>query len=259
MSALTTNAANAFLDFLFRVQALTPLSSVYLSLHSGNPSETGALNEFSAPSYARKQETAGFDVAANGTTQNTGASAFGTPAEDWGTATHFAIFDALTGGNPWLYGLLADSKDFDASNVGEFGAGELDLTISAGFTTYLANLVLDYILRGTSPSAPASVWMAAHDGDPTATGEANELTAASYARKQLTSAMDVAANSTTSNTADVEFVQAAEPWGNVVYVSFWDAASGGKSLLYGALADPQNIGSGDTLRFLAGVMGITLN
>ncbi len=77
----------------------------------------GAIVEPSGGAYARVAvsaslalwsgtQGAGTTVASSGTaaqTSNNSPIAFADPTEDWGTIGLFVFFDALTGGNPWIY------------------------------------------------------------------------------------------------------------------------------------------------------------
>jgi hypothetical protein len=73
----------------------------YMSLHTAAPGQTGA-NEISGNAYARTAIAFGTDT--NGAGANSGAVTFPAPTPaNWGTATHFGIWDASTAGN-FLYG-----------------------------------------------------------------------------------------------------------------------------------------------------------
>jgi len=75
---------------------------------------------------------AGTTTASSGTggvTSNNGAVTFPTPSADWGTATHWGVFDASTGGNLLFHGALLNTRTI---NTGDgpvsFAAGSFVLT-----------------------------------------------------------------------------------------------------------------------------------
>lgn len=137
--------------------------------------------------------------------------------------------------------------------------------MSDAFSDYLEAKILNWALRaGAMGSAPATVYVALHVGDPGDTGAANELTigALAYARVAVSttggwSAPDTASSS--SNVADVTFPTAAGgDWGTVTHFSIWDAASAGNCLFKDALVESRSVLSGDTFRFPAGELVLTV-
>jgi hypothetical protein len=60
---------------------------------------------------------------------NDGAITFPTATGNWGTVTHFGIFDASTSGNLLVWGALAVSKVVNTGDTASFATGELDLTL----------------------------------------------------------------------------------------------------------------------------------
>jgi hypothetical protein len=89
------------LDHMLRNQAFTPPATVYCSLHTGHPGETGS-NEVVGGSYAR--QAISWNAAAGGAMTNSAALDFaGMPAV---TVTHFGIWDADPGGNFLWWGQL---------------------------------------------------------------------------------------------------------------------------------------------------------
>lgn len=125
MSNLTNYAENKVIDALFRGQALGAPATMYFALFTSDPTETGAAGtEITGGSYARVAVTAslanfsgtqsaGSTTASSGTggqTSNNVAITFPAPTANWGVATHYALMDASTGGNAWVFGPLTASK-----------------------------------------------------------------------------------------------------------------------------------------------------
>lgn len=119
MSGLTNYGEN------LAAEALLGTGTFYVSLHTGDPGETGASNELSGDGYAREGDTFTItgSVAANDT-----ALEFGPVSADKGTVSHFAIWDAVSGGNCICKGALAVSRAWP-SGVLEAAIGDFTLVM----------------------------------------------------------------------------------------------------------------------------------
>lgn len=146
MSDLTNYAENKIIDALLRNQPIgTPATWYFALLTAVADPETGSVTEVSGGSYARVAVTAslanfagtqgaGTTTASSGTTgqtSNNAAITFPAPTADWGTATHFALYDASTAGNAWIVKALSASQTINS------GAGAPNFPIAA-FTFTLA-------------------------------------------------------------------------------------------------------------------------
>lgn len=83
---------------------LTLSGNIFVALSTADPGEAGAgIAEVSTSStgYARQQVTFGSvsQAADQATRANTGAMSHGPATAGWGLITHFALFDAVTGGD----------------------------------------------------------------------------------------------------------------------------------------------------------------
>ncbi len=102
-------------NVLFRTQTAWKPAAIYLALFTAAPSDSGGGTEVTGGSYARVAVTQ-LDVnwnapsAGDGLFSNVGDIAFPTPTANWGTITHFGIFDASTAGNLLIWGALTTSK-----------------------------------------------------------------------------------------------------------------------------------------------------
>jgi hypothetical protein len=145
MSQMTNYLENKLVDHLFRAQTLTAPANLHVSLHTADPTETGAVGEVSGNGYTRGAvasslvnwagtQGAGTTVASSGTggvTSNNGVIGFPTPSgAGWGVVTHFAVWDAATGGNCLLYGSLGTSKTVNSGDAVSFAAGSLTVTFA---------------------------------------------------------------------------------------------------------------------------------
>lgn len=117
---------NKLLDKVLRNTDFT-VATVYVSLHNGDPGETG-VSEIAGGSYAR--QSAAFDVAASGATQNTAQINFvGMPAVGAPGVGYIGLWDALAGGNFLWSGALAAAKIVNAGDTFRIEAADLDVAI----------------------------------------------------------------------------------------------------------------------------------
>lgn len=111
---------------------------VYIALHTANPAEDGSGTEVSGGSYARvavSQDSGEWDAPANNAgaqeTANTNAVTFPNPTGNWGTVTHFGIWDSATSGDLLYYGALANPRTIQTGDQQPtFAAGALTVSES---------------------------------------------------------------------------------------------------------------------------------
>ena len=144
MSAMSDYLENKMVDQLFRGQTAPTTSTLYVALLTAAPSDSGGGTEVSGGAYARVAVTssltnwagtqsAGSTTASSGTsgqTSNNIAITFPTPSSTWGTATHFGIYDAPTGGNLLFHGALSIAKTINESDTVTFPIGTLSVTFA---------------------------------------------------------------------------------------------------------------------------------
>lgn len=125
MSAMSDYLENKLVDHIFRGVSFTAPAALHVALFTAAPSDSGGGTEVSGGSYARAQlnpsttnwaATNGATTTTNpssgtgGATSNNSAITFPAPTANWGTVTHFGIFDASTSGNLLVHGALTASK-----------------------------------------------------------------------------------------------------------------------------------------------------
>lgn len=155
MSAMSDFLENKIIDWLLRGQAIgitgasaaagTGPTSVYVGLLTAAPSDAGGGTEVTGGSYARVTvassmanwagtQSAGSTVASSGTggqTSNNGAIVFPAPTANWGTITHFGIYDASSAGNLLIWGALTVSKNVNNGDAApQFNAAALTITFA---------------------------------------------------------------------------------------------------------------------------------
>lgn len=108
------------------------MPTAYLGLSTADPTDDGSgLAEPSGGSYARVATSGSdWDAASGGATANAAALTFPEASGDWGTITHFALFDAASGGNMLAHGDLTLAKDVNNGDTISFPIGDLDITLS---------------------------------------------------------------------------------------------------------------------------------
>lgn len=130
MGSLSDYAENKILDHIVGKAAWT-MPAIYVALSTADPlDDASAMAEPSGSGYVRKA-TAGADwnPAASGAIDNANAITFAQATGSWGTVTHFALYDALSGGNMIGYGSLTTSKSVTSGDTVSFAAGALDTTL----------------------------------------------------------------------------------------------------------------------------------
>lgn len=110
------------LDHLFGQGAYTP-PTIYVGLSTADPADDGSgLAEPSGGGYAR--------VATAAADWNAGDIEFPQATANWGTVTHFALFDAATEGHLLAHGALTVAKPVTSGDPASIPAGELSASLN---------------------------------------------------------------------------------------------------------------------------------
>lgn len=121
----------------------------------------------------------------------------------------------------------------------------------AGFSTYLANKIIDCFLRAQTMPTATSGYAELSVEDPTDAG-----TGGTTKTNRVAVTFSAASASATANSAAVTFNVTSN--GTYAYVSIWDTASTGGNMLYsGALTASRAAINGDTLTFAIGALTVT--
>ena len=127
MAEFTDFMENKIIDHMLRNQSYTPPSTVYLALFTTPTTDAGGGTEVSGGSYARQAVT--LSAASGGASENSADITFPQATADWGTITHVALMDALTGGNMLMHTALDASKTVNNGDTFKINAGDLDVTV----------------------------------------------------------------------------------------------------------------------------------
>ena len=126
----------------------------------------------------------------------------------------------------------------------------------AEFSNFLENALINAVLRNTTYTSPATVYVGLFTNDPTDADSGTEVTGGSYARTSVT--FGAPSNGVSTNSADVTFPTATAGWGEVTHVGLYDASTGGNLLFHTGLDTAKTIDSGDIFKITSGNLSVTL-
>jgi hypothetical protein len=126
--AFSTFLKNALINHVLRNTPLTSPSTVYLALFTSDPTPDGIGVEVSGGGYARQPIT--FAAPSGGVTSNAAQVSFPEATGNWGTVSHWGIFDAPTGGNLLFHGVFTTPKSYTIGDQAIVKLGELSITLS---------------------------------------------------------------------------------------------------------------------------------
>jgi len=128
MAAMSNYLENALINATIRNTTYTSPSVVYAALFTSDPTDAGTGTEVSGGSYTREAIT--FGAPSNGASTNSAAVEFDQATGNWGTITHFGIYDASTSGNLLYHGALTASKTIDTGDVFKFAISNISVTLA---------------------------------------------------------------------------------------------------------------------------------
>lgn len=129
------------------------------------------------------------------------------------------------------------------------------------FANFWEDEILDHLFMKGSYTMPTNLWIGLSTADPTddASGLA-EPSGNNYSRVQTDGDdWDASSGGATANATDVTFPEASGSWGTLTHFAIFDAASEGNMVAHGSLSVSKEIGSGDTAKFAAGELDVTLD
>ena len=128
------------------------------------------------------------------------------------------------------------------------------------FADYWENEILDHLF-GKGSYTPPTIYVGLSTADPLddASGLA-EPSGNSYARVATSGAdWNTASGGSIDNANDITFGQASGSWGTLTHFALFDAASSGNMLAHGSLSISKTISGGDTAKFSAGDLDVSLD
>lgn len=128
MASTSNYLEDALVNHILRNTGHTSPTTVYLALFTTDPTDANTGTEVSTGAYAR-QATA-FDAPSNGVTQNTALESFTASGANWGSITHWGIYDAVTTGNLLYHAPMTTSRTINDGDTLEFAAGAVTVTLT---------------------------------------------------------------------------------------------------------------------------------
>jgi hypothetical protein len=128
MAEMSNYLENALVNATLRNTSYTSPATVYVSLHTADPTDAATGAEVSGGSYARKSAT--FAAPSNGVSATSADVTFDQATASWGTITHIGIWDALTTGNMLYHTPLTTSKTIDSGDIFKIASGSLTVTLA---------------------------------------------------------------------------------------------------------------------------------
>ena len=128
----------------------------------------------------------------------------------------------------------------------------------AEFSNYLENALINAVLRNTTYTSPATVYVSLYVSDPTDADSGTEVSTSGtgYARTAVT--FGAPSNGVSTNSADVTFPTSTSGWGNVTHIGIHDASTAGNLLFHSPLDTAKTIDSGDIFKITTGNLSVTL-
>ena len=137
MSAASNYLENKLLDHTLKVAAFTQPTNLYLGLYNNTSGLTAAnlesgilTDETSTSGTAYVRKAVAFGAASGGTAATNATVTFDTATLSWGTITHIAVLDNVTGGNVLFWGAVTVSKLIDVGDTFQVSVGNLTITLA---------------------------------------------------------------------------------------------------------------------------------
>ncbi|OHB61521.1 MAG: hypothetical protein A2167_02755 [Planctomycetes bacterium RBG_13_46_10] len=130
MGSFSNHWENKILNYIFGKDSYSP-PTIYVGLSTADPlDDASGLAEPIGNGYARTvTSTSDWNTASEGMINNLNELIFSEATGSWGTITHFALFDAATGGNMLCHGSLNQSRAIVSSDRARFTAGDLSASL----------------------------------------------------------------------------------------------------------------------------------
>ena len=128
MAEMSTYLENALINATLRNTSYTSVATVYVGLHTADPTDAGTGTEVSGGSYARTAVT--FGAPSDGVSTNSATVEFPQATANWGTVSHIGIWDASSTGNLLYHTALDTSKTIETGDIFKIASGSLSVTLA---------------------------------------------------------------------------------------------------------------------------------
>jgi len=128
MSAASDYTENLALKFLLGVStSATRPGAHFVALFTTATTDAGGGTECVGTNYAR--QAIAFTVTADSAT-NTSTITFPAAGNSWGTISHVAVYDLVSGGNQLFHGAVTTSKLIENGDTFQISASNLTITLA---------------------------------------------------------------------------------------------------------------------------------
>ena len=130
MGSFSNYWEDKILNHIFGKNIYSP-PTIYVALSTANPlDDASGIVEPTGNAYTRVETSpSDWNVATGGSISNADDIAFPKAKGNWETITHFALFDAASGGHMLAQGALSQAKVVDNSYTPIFDAGDLSISL----------------------------------------------------------------------------------------------------------------------------------
>lgn len=128
MAEISNYLENALINGTLRATSFTAPASVFVSLHTADPTDAGTGTEVSGGSYIRQAAT--FGAPSNGASATTADITYPQATAGYGTVGWIGIWDAQTTGNMLYHTALDTAKTIDTGDIFKIASGSLTVTLA---------------------------------------------------------------------------------------------------------------------------------
>jgi hypothetical protein len=256
-NSLTEYTEKKVLDHCLKVASYSPPATVYVGLSTADPTINGS--GWTDPTYTGYgRQVIPFGAASARTITQNALVTFSACTGGSSTVGWYGLWDASTGGNLLAYGVLSPSKNIVSGNTPSIASGQCAVSFSAGgIFTPISNTILNWLFAAGTFAQPTNVKIGLSTTIPTDGGpNITEPSGNNYAEVVLNTwnAAALGVPTSTSNNGNIVFGSPSGSWGTIVYGQVYLDTS---PFVYVDTVD-QAVGTGDTVEFLSGQLGITL-
>jgi len=128
----------------------------------------------------------------------------------------------------------------------------------AELSDYMENAIISQMrnVAGVQVAAYVALFTAVTGLEADSGWSGTEVSGGSYARQLA--GLSAPSGGATSNAADITFPQATASWGLITHCALMDAITGGHVLMWTQLDASKQIDNGDTFKFNAGDLDVTI-
>jgi hypothetical protein len=128
MAEMSNYLENALINGTLRATNYTAPATVYVSLHTADPTDAGTGTEVTGGSYVRQAAT--FGAPSDGVSTTTADIEYPQATAGYGTVGWIGIWDADTSGNMLYHTALSTSKTIDTGDIFKIATGSLTVTLA---------------------------------------------------------------------------------------------------------------------------------